>query len=159
MYKVYLDVEFHNKINKAIVDKINEELIKQKDIIVFLNETEFEDKIKKINELLPDIYVCLSESQQYKGIACITDDGHDERSSGLAKEIYKCLKTIYYVENSAGVIYVSDERLKQITCPCTKVYIGNVVNKSDNVWKEKEYVQISKKISEGIIKYFKLKLC
>ncbi len=175
MYKIYLSPSTQDKSfgvgeygteeyrMNMIADVVERILLSSEDFVVYRNKRGMgrEDIIKESNILNVDIHVALhSNYGGNNGPECFPKVGC-ERSNGVAKEIYKGLKMIYYnKETDNGVIY--DNKIVEImsvNSPAVLVEVGYHDNIRDAEWIINNIYIIGEAIAYGIIEGMKLKVC
>ncbi len=175
MYKIYLSPSTQDKSfgvgeygteeyrMNMIADVVERILVSSEEFLVYRNKIGMsrEDIIKESNTLNVDIHVAIhSNYGGANGPECFPKVGC-ERSNGVAKEIYKGLKNIYYdKETDNGVMYNNKiVEIMNVSSPAVLVEIGYHDNEKDVEWIINNIYIIGEAIAYGIIEGMKLKLC
>ena len=175
MYKIYLSPSTQAKSlgvgeygteeyrMNMIADVVEKILIGTEDVIVYRNRKGMnrESIIKESNISNVDIHVAIhsnyggaSGPECFPKVEC-------ERSNGVAKEIYKGLKNVYYnKEIDNGVTYNNKiVEIMNVNSPAVLVEVGYHDNMKDVEWIINNIYIIGEAIAYGIIEGMKLKVC
>jgi N-acetylmuramoyl-L-alanine amidase len=175
MYKIYLSPSTQDKSlgvgeygteeyrMNMIADVVERILVGSGDFIVYRNRREMsrENIIKESNSLNVDIHVAIhSNYGGSNGPECFPKVGC-ERSNGVAKEIYKELKKIYYNKGTDNGIIYNDKIVEttSVNSPAVLVEVGYHDNLKDAEWIINNIYIIGEAIASGIIEGMKLKVC
>lgn len=175
MYKIYLSPSTQDKSlgvgeygteeyrMNMIADVVERILVSSEDFVVYRNRRGLnkEEIIKESNALNVDIHVAIhSNYGRSNGPECFPKV-ECERSNGVAKEIYKELKKIYYnKEVDNGVIYNNKiVEITSVSSPAVLVEVGYHDNIKDAEWIINNIYIIGEAIAYGIIEGMKLKVC
>lgn len=175
MYKVYLSPSTQSnslgvgnfgteeyRMN-MIVDVVERKLLEQGQILIFRNKPSMNKNeiIAESNKLKTDIHIAVhSNYGEAQGPECFVKVG-DERSNGIAKEIYKELMKVYYDKTVDNGLFYNNEILEVMTVNSSAVLveIGYHDNIKDAKWIVENIEKIGIAIADGIIASLKLKTC
>lgn len=175
MYKVYLSPSTQDKSfgvgdfgteeyrMNQIADEIEKRLLESGEFIVFRNKPNMTKKeiVEESNSLKMDIHIAVhSNYGKAQGSECFVKVG-DERSNGIAKEIYKNIMKIYYDKSiDNGLSYNSEiVEIMQVEASSVLVEVGYHDNINDAKWIVDNIEKIGIAIAEGIKASLKLKVC
>ena len=175
MYKVYLSPSTQDKSfgvgdfgteefrMNEIADEVERKLLETGDFIVFRNKPNMTKKqiIEQSNTLKSDMHIAIHSN--YGGAAgpeCFVKVG-DERSNGIAKEIYKNIIKVYYDKSiDNGLSYNSEiMEIMEVNSSAVLVEVGYHDNIKDARWIVDNIEKIGVSIAEGIKESLKLKVC
>lgn len=175
MYKIYLSPSVQDKSfgvgdfgteeyrMNAIADVVERKLLQNGQFLVFRNKKRMNknDIIKESNELNVNIHIAIhSNYGGDQGPECFVKVG-DERSNGIAKEIYKEIMKIYYNKNIDNGLLYNNEIVEIMTVKASAVLVevGYHDNINDAKWIVNNMEKIGVAIADGIISSLKLKAC
>lgn len=175
MYKIYLSPSTQSKSfgvgdfgteeyrMNQIVDSVEKKLLESGEFIVFRNKSNMTKKeiIKESNNLKIDSHIAVhSNYGGAQGPECFVKVG-DERSNGIAKEIYKNIMKIYYDKSiDNGLSYNSEiVEIMKVEASSVLIEVGYHDNVKDAKWIIDNIERIGVAIAEGIIASLKLKIC
>jgi len=175
MYKVYLSPSTQStsfgaqdfgteeyRMNQ-IADSVEKRLLETGEFIVFRNKTNMTKKeiIEQSNNLKTDMHIAIhSNYGGAQGPECFVKVG-DERSNGIAKEIYKSLMRIYYDRSIDNGLSYNNEivEIMSVETSSVLVEVGYHDNIKDAKWIVENIEKIGIAIADGIIASLKLKVC
>ena len=175
MYKIYLSPSTQDKSlgvgeygteeyrMNMIADVVERILVSSEDFVVYRNRRGMnkETIIKESNTLNVDIHVAIhSNYGGANGPECFPKI-NSERSNGVAKEIYKGLKNIYYDKNIDNGITYNNKlvEIMSVNSPAVLVEVGYHDNEKEVEWIINNIYSIGEAIAYGIIEGMKLKVC
>ncbi|MBR6613399.1 MAG: N-acetylmuramoyl-L-alanine amidase [Clostridia bacterium] len=175
MYKIYLSPSTQDKslgVGKygteeyrmnMIADVVERILVGSSNFVVYRNRREMsrDEIIKESNILKVDIHVAIhSNYGGSNGPECFPKV-NCERSNGVAKEIYKHLKKVYYDKETDNGITYSNNIIEtmNVNSPSVLVEVGYHDNMKDAEWIVDNIYIIGEAIAYGIIEGMKLKVC
>ena len=146
-----------------IADVVERILVSSEDFVVYRNRRGMnkETIIKESNTLNVDIHVAIhSNYGGANGPECFPKT-NSERSNGVAKEIYKGLKNIYYDKNIDNGITYNNKlvEIMSVNSPAVLVEVGYHDNEKEVEWIINNIYSIGEAIAYGIIEGMKLKVC
>ena len=175
MYKIYLSPSTQNKSfgvgnfgteeyrMNEITNVVEKKLLETGNFLIFRNKPNMpkKDIIKESNDLKTDMHIAIhSNYGGAQGPECFVKVG-DERSNGIAKEIYKSLMRIYYDKNIDNGLSYNNEivEIMSVEASGVLVEVGYHDNIKDAKWIIENVEKIGNAIAEGIINSLKLKIC
>ncbi len=175
MYKIYLSPSTQDKSlgvgeygteeyrMNMIADVVEKVLAGTGNFVVYRNRRGMkrEDIIKESNALNVDIHIAIhSNYGGTNGPECFPKV-NCERSNGIAKQIYRGLKGIYYnLETDNGITYNNNIiETMNVNSPAVLVEVGYHDNIEDAEWIIRNIYKIGEVIAIGIIEGMKLKIC
>lgn len=175
MYKVYLSPSTQSKSfgigdfgteeyrMNEIADAVERKLLGTGKFLVFRNKANMtkNDIIKESNDLKTDMHIAIhSNYGGSQGPECFVKVG-DERSNGVAKEIYKSIMRVYYDKNIDNGLSYNDEivEIMSVEASGVLVEVGYHDNIKDAKWIIENTEKIGASIAEGVIESVKLKVC
>lgn len=175
MYKVYLSPSTQDKSfgvgdfgteeyrMNQIADVVEKRLLETREFIVFRNKLNATKKeiIEESNSLKIDMHISMhSNYGGAQGPECFVKVG-DERSNGIAKEIYKNIMKIYYDKNIDNGLSYNGEltEIMGVDASSVLVEVGYHDNVKDARWIIDNIEKIGIAIAEGIETSLKLKVC
>lgn len=175
MYKVYLSPSTQDKSfgkgdfgaeeyrMNQIADYVEKRLLETKEFIVFRNKPNMTKKeiIEESNSLNVEMHIAIhSNYGGAQGPECFVKVG-DERSNGIAKEIYKKIMKIYYDKDIDNGLSYNNEIIEIMSVESSSVLIevGYHDNIKDANWIVGNIEKIGIAIAEGIRESLKLKVC
>ena len=175
MYKIYLSPSTQNKSfgvgnfgteeyrMNEITNVVEKKLLETGNFLIFRNKPNMpkKDIIKESNDLKTDMHIAIhSNYGGAQGPECFVKVG-DERSNGIAKEIYKSLMRIYYDKNIDNGLSYNNEivEIMSVEASGVLVEVGYHDNIKDAKWIVENVEKIGNAIAEGIINSLKLKIC
>jgi len=175
MYKIYLSPSTQNKSfgvgnfgteeyrMNEITDVVERKLLENGKFVVFRNKTNMtkKDIIQESRGLKVDMHIAIhSNYGKAQGPECFVKVG-DEKSNGIAKEIYKEIMRIYYDKNIDNGLSYNNEIVEIMSVEASSVLIevGYHDNIKDARWIVENIEKIGNAIAKGIIESTKLKVC
>lgn len=175
MYRIYLSPSTQSKSfgvgsfgteeyrMNMIADVVERKLLENGNFLVFRNKSNMtkETIIKDSNNIKADMHIAIhSNYGGARGPECFVKVG-DERSNGIAKEIYKALIKIYYDKSTDNGLEYNNEILEimMVKASAVLVELGYHDNVKDAKWITDNIEEIGTAIANGIIESLKLKVC
>lgn len=175
MYKIYLSPSTQDKSfgvgdfgteefrMNQIADVVERKLLESGEFLVFRNKPNMTKNqiIDESNNLKIDMHIAVhSNYGGAMGPECFVKVG-DEKSNGIAKEIYKSIMKVYHDKSiDNGLSYNKDiVEIMGVEASAVLVEVGYHDNVKDARWIVGNIEKIGVAIAEGIIASLKLKIC